>query len=251
MQTESVGLMSTGGVAISIVIFYGILLRYALVDVGPVTELALRWPPARRFALTEVEAVIRISAGGLLQLAFCCGLLFFTDVSLGELHLLDVDPAILVYGVALGVGEAALATFLGYVAIQVGLAVSATRNPRTTDEWLSLARSGWMRLFLQAVDASPVAAVLLSLLYIVVEETIFRGSLLTVLADSGVTWALSVSVLLFCAAQTFRMPSWHSALFPVMGAIVVGFIHGLLFLSVPLLLPLLVAHCVFFLVVML
>jgi hypothetical protein len=250
METEGAALLPAAGVILAIIIFYGVLLRYALADVGPVTQLALRWPRARRFTLTEIEAIIRITAGGLLQLAFCCGLLIYTGLSLGELHLLDVNLSFIVWGAALGVGEAGLATFFGYVGVQVGLAVSPTRTPRTTDEWLSLARSGWMRLFLQAVEATPFVAVLLSLLYIVVEETIFRGILLTVLADSGAIWALSASVLLFCIAQTFRMPSWHSALFPVMGAIVIGLIHGLLFLSVPLLLPLLVAHCVFFLVVM-
>jgi CAAX prenyl protease-like protein len=250
MMEKGVAPISAAGIILSIVIFYGTLLRRALVDVEPLTQLALRWRSARRFALADVEAIIRITAGGLLQLAFCWGLLTYTGLSLGEVHLLDVDPAILVLGVALGVGEAALATFFGYVGVRVGLAVAPTRTPHTTDEWLSLARSGWMRLFLRAVEANPVVAVVLSLLYIMVEETIFRGILLTALADSGATWALPASVLLFCVAQTFGMPSWQSALFPVMGAIVIGVIHGLLFLSVPLLLPLLVAHCVFFLVVM-
>jgi hypothetical protein len=59
---------------------------------------------------------------------------------------------------------------------------------------------------------------------------------------------LDVSVALFTAAQVFRMPSWRSAMFPALGARTLGVVDGLLFLAVPTILPLIVAHIVFFLV---
>jgi hypothetical protein len=170
------------------------------------------------------------------------------DVRLNELQPAELQPELIVLGIALGIGEAALATFIGYVGIQVGLRVAPGHTPASVDEWLALARSGWMRLFFQAAEITPALALCLSLLYIAVEETVFRGVIITALRDSIPVLALTVSVLLFALTQTFRMPSWHSAMFPVLGAVVVGVIHGLLFLAVPSILPLIVAHFVFFVV---
>ena len=52
--------------------------------------------------------------------------------------------------------------------------------------------------------------------------------------------------MLFIAVQVFNMPSWHSAMFAVLGALVIGLVHGGLYLAVPNLLPLIIAHMVTF-----
>jgi hypothetical protein len=234
---------------VAVVAFYGVVLNRTLDDVRRPTQLLLhRFPAARRYASGEVEAGVRLGLGVLLQLLFCAGLIALLGVALGRLQPAELQPALIALGVALGIGEAALATFVGYVGMQVGLTIAPRHTPATADEWLALSRSGWMRLFFQAAEIMPALAIGLSLMYIAVEETVFRGVIITVLRDASPVLALAVSILLFALTQTFRMPSWHSAMFPVLGAVVVGLIHGLLFLAVPAILPLIVAHFVFFIV---
>lgn len=64
---------------------------------------------------------------------------------------------------------------------------------------------------------------------------------------SGFAIAFTASLVLFVAMQVFFMASWRAAMFPVVGALVMGVVHGLLAWRVPHLLPLVVAHIVFFL----
>jgi hypothetical protein len=237
-------------IVLAVVGFYGLVLNRSLSDVrGPTQLLLRRFPAAKRYSSGEVEAVVRLGLGGILQLLFCAVLIAALGVRLDELQLAALEPALVILGVLLGLGEAALATFAGYTGMQAGMALAPGRAPADADDWLALSRSGWMRLFFQAAEITPSLAVGLSLMYIAVEETVFRGVVITMLGDAGpAAAALAVSILLFALAQTFRMPTWHSAMFPVLGAIVVGLVHGLLFLAVPSILPLIVAHFTFFVV---
>jgi CBS-domain-containing membrane protein len=63
---------------------------------------------------------------------------------------------------------------------------------------------------------------------------------------AGAGLALGIAAFFFLLVQTFHMPSWRAALFPVIGATVLSVVHGSLFLAVPDILPLIVAHIVFF-----
>ena len=78
---------------------------------------------------------------------------------------------------------------------------------------------------------------------------LFRGMALTFLRPNGPIVAIVGSTFLFIAVQFTGMPSWFSALPAACGAVVVGLVHGYLFWSVPTILPLLVAHLVYFLFV--
>jgi hypothetical protein len=236
-------------VVLAVLGFYGIMLNRSLYDVRRPTQVLLRrFPAARRYSSGEIDAVVRLGIGGLLQLLFCAGLVAVFGVGLTQLQSADLHAGLVALGVALGIGEAALATFVCYVGMQVALTVAPGETPASADDWMTLSRSGWMRLFFQAAEIAPALALGLSLMYIAVEETVFRGVIITVLRDSSPVLAVAVSTLLFTLAQTFQMPSWHSAMFPVLGAVVVGLIHGVLFLAVPSILPLIVAHFVFFVV---
>jgi hypothetical protein len=48
--------------------------------------------------------------------------------------------------------------------------------------------------------------------------------------------------------QTLFMPTLLSSMFPAIGAIVLGSVNSLLYCAVPSLVPLIIAHTVFFLV---
>jgi hypothetical protein len=231
------------------VAFYGGVFRFALLNVTPLTRVVLRSTLFRQRTIAELESVIRVNFGVLLQLAFCLVLMGVTGIAAADLYSLKFDPILILYGMALGIGEAGLATLLAYIVVQLGLLLFPRRTPRSSEEWISLARSGWVRVFSQAAGASPRLAIILTLLYIMVEETVFRGVVLLLLQDWHPYAAVAGSVVLFASVQVFRMPSWQSAVFPVIGAMVVGLIHAALFMAVPNLLPIVIAHWVFFLIV--
>lgn len=84
-------------------------------------------------------------------------------------------------------------------------------------------------------------------LQVTMEEVVFRGVMISFLQQPvGAVAAAAISGALFAVMQAFHMPTWKSAMFPVIGALVMGLVHGWLLLATGLLVPLIVAHIVFF-----
>jgi CAAX prenyl protease-like protein len=204
------------------------------------------------YATDELDKTVRLVVAALMQVLFCVGLVFLTGVPLAAMMWDPVDPVLLVFAVPLGIGEAAFGSFLGEVAMRAAMQLAPSRVPAETSAWLALLKGGWMNLFVRAAESAPLPLVIsLTILYVGVEEIVFRGIALTVFAPLGPLAAFTLALGLFVSVQCFHMPSWESALFPVVGALVLGTVHGLLFLAVPQLLPLMVAHAVFLLVAIL
>ena len=78
------------------------------------------------------------------------------------------------------------------------------------------------------------------------EEIVFRGITQNYFLSYGNVTAALISLILFVYMQTFLMPSGLSAMFPVVGAFVMGAVHSYLHMKVPFLLPLIIAHMIFF-----
>jgi hypothetical protein len=83
-------------------------------------------------------------------------------------------------------------------------------------------------------------------LYIAGEEIIFRSVLVGMALPLGRAAAVATSTVFFSLIQTLHMPSWRSGVFPVVGALITGMIHGTPFLLVPEIWPLIVAHLTLF-----
>jgi hypothetical protein len=198
-------------------------------------------------AVDEVDSVVRMAMAAAMQLAFACVLVAVLGVSVAELVPDELRLELVLLGVVLGAGEALLGSFLGTIAMRVAAKLAPQSAPADAAQWLTVGRGGWMRLFLRTAEAAPLRfGLVVMTLYIAVEEVIFRGVLISYLDEGGAAVALTLSVLAFVAVQVFSMPSWHAAIFPVVGALVVGVVHGSLYLAVPDLLPLVVAHLVLF-----
>jgi membrane protease YdiL (CAAX protease family) len=225
-------------------------LYYSVVD-GKVTSwskplAALVGIPSGR-SYNEGRSLVRLSLAGGGQLLFWLLLLLLTGVIPWPAITDSFHPLPLVYGVLLGIGEMALSSFLCHVLVQAIVAIAPGRGPTQMQDWLAISRGGWMREYLNTIDTAPLpAAILLTILYVSVEELVFRGTILPFAAVLGVPLAVAIATLLFAGVQVFQLPSWRSALFPVVGALVMGLLHSVLFLSVPNIIPLIVAHCVFF-----
>jgi hypothetical protein len=206
-----------------------------------------RLPITARRTPVELDSITRLVVSTTLQMAFLAGLTLATGVEIGPLVSQHFHASLIAYGLALGIAEMALASMLCYGLIRFVITLRGRGGERDLDSWLSLTRAGWMRLFLRTAEAAPLPLVLLvSLLYITVEELVFRGVLMTFLRGLGGVIALTLPLVVFLAAQTFRMPSRESAMFPLVGALVVGVTHGSLLLAVPNVVPLVVAHLAFF-----
>jgi membrane protease YdiL (CAAX protease family) len=148
--------------------------------------------------------------------------------------------------VALGVTEMTLSSFLCFLAIKAAMLVRLRTVPSELKDWLTMARAGWMRHHLRTIEIAPLPLTgALILLQVGSEELVFRGVMINVFQPAGAALAVGASVVLFTLMQAFQMPTWYSAMFPMVGAFVMGIVHGVLFLLVPDILPLIVAHLSF------
>lgn len=233
--------------AVVIVVYYRYLLDYVRsTAVAKLTGVvAERTDFGRKHALEDIENLVTLSVSILMQAGLFVLLCVTTSFNFETLRP-KASPVLLGYGALLGLAEMAFASFLGLLAMKITMAI-APAAPTRMHHWYVLANSGWMRLFNKAQDLLPKwQSLVLVAAYITVEELIYRGVVLEVLTPLGSFWAILISTLVFTGYQAFNIPTWRAAMFPVLGALVVGIVHGLLFMLVPDLWPLVVAHIVFF-----
>lgn len=203
---------------------------------------------ATSYSTAELDGVVRLVLASVMQLAFCVAIFMVSGIALADLLPDEIRPELIAYGLALGVGEAALATHVANVGMRAAMELPRADVPSDTDEWLSMGRGGWMRYYIKTAEIVPLPLMIaITVLYIGVEEIVFRGIVINAFDETAAAIALIASVTLFMVVQLFHMPSWHSAMFAVLGALVIGLVHGLLYLAVPDLTPLIVAHVVLFL----
>ena len=218
------------------------LLRQTLGVLAAGTTLARRWSWA------EADGVVRLVLAGLLQAAFIVVLVALTPVSVSDLLPHRWDARLIPLGILLGVGEAGLATQLALLASRCAQAWRPGDTPATAEGWLSVARGGWIRYYLRTAEAAPAwLLVAATVLYVAGEEIVFRGIVISCLDGLAAPVAVALSTALFVLVQCFYTPGWQTALFPMIGALVVGIVHGVLFALVPDLTPLIVAHAAMFL----
>jgi hypothetical protein len=212
-------------------------------------SLRKRLPRTRYSSSVQADNIVRLSLAGLLQLLFLAALALALEVDVPRQLAQGFHPLLILYGALLGVGEMAFSSFLCHAVGRLAMAVAPGRVPPSMQDWMVVAKAGWMRAYLDTINAVPWTVSLgLIVLYVTVEEIIFRGILTQCFLPLGPGPAVVLSTGLFAIVQTVQMPSWSSTLFPVLGALVMGLAHGALFLAVPNLVPLIVAHCVFFLI---
>lgn len=204
---------------------------------------------ARTHSVDEVDSTLRLGIAVVFQASFCACLVAATRTDIVDAVFGDLSPILIVYGVILGVSEAALGSYLGHVCMRIAMKVAPARVPATTREWLAIAKGGWMRLYMNTARVAPIAVVIaLTFFYVSVEEIVFRAVVIEYFDAWGAVVAIAVSTFMFMLVQVFHMPSWHAAMFPVVAASAIGVVHGALYFAVPTLAPLVVAHFVLFVV---
>jgi hypothetical protein len=238
-----------------VAIYYGVVVRLVGEPVARrvLTVVAGRSTWARTRSIADLDGVIRLLLAGLMQLSFVATIIALFAVQPSRILPGRPDPVLIGFGVVLGVAEAALGTQLAFLASRVADALRRGGQPLSLEAWLTVARGGWMRYYLRTAATAPFPVLALATtLYVVGEELVFRGVVLGVGVPAlGPVVAGCLSVVLFVLAQVFYTPGWRTALFPMVGALAIGVIHACLFVLVPDITPLIVAHVVMFLVAVL
>lgn len=190
----------------------------------------------------EAEAVGKLACASVAQAAFA--VLLLAAFRLDPRAISGFQPILIILGVVLGFGEMSLSRFFCTAMVHL----NGFGNSRlAVAEWLAASRSGWMGLFAGTIGSAPswFSATIIAV-YVAGEEIVFRAILISVLAPNGPVFAVGISTLLFVAAQAFNMPTLRAAAFPMVGALVVGIIHGALYWRTRDVVPLIGAHLAYF-----
>lgn len=194
------------------------------------------------------KGVIELPCIVLTHLFFCvilaktCGIAFPAPGAV-SLH----APYLLLYGILLGLGIMGTASLLGRFYIEIMHTLFPKKFPTDMKHWLVMVRSGWIRHYLHVLQALPLPiALLIAFGQVCGEEIVFRGILTPYFLPYGQLTAIILSTLLFMYMQLFQMPNRVSGIFPMIGALVMGTVGSILYLQVPDLLPLMIAHMIFF-----
>jgi Type II CAAX prenyl endopeptidase Rce1-like len=198
------------------------------------------------FPARDVYGAVRLVAAALLQALFFFVMSWVFRPPISSFFPAGFDGLILALSIVLGIGEMAVATLLGYSVMQA-VALADTIARRTSPDWRPIARGGWIQMYFKTIQVLPAPFGLASVFgYIAFEECIFRIIVTGTLAAESPYVAVTISTILFVIYQQFHTPSWRTAVFPMLGATVVGLVHGTIYLFVPNIGPLIIAHCSFF-----
>lgn len=209
---------------------------------------------ARRLHLTKFyplemsKGVVELAMIVISHILFCIGMVQLFSINFLKIGLFKIHLTHFVYGFLLGIGEVSFAMMLSQIAVAIVQQFFSKSAPKNVDTWLSISRGGWVRHYFQAFEILPFwFAGFIIMLQIASEEFFFRGILFNYYLPYGASLSISITTTFFVLMQLFFMPNIFAAMFPVIGALVIGIFHGMLYSQVPELIPLITAHFVFFL----
>jgi hypothetical protein len=236
-------------VCLSVAVFHTTFYRSVVRRWGrPANAVVRRTAVLTRHPRRDVDATAKLVAAALAQSAFA--LLLVAAARLGPPAMFEpIRVELLLMGCLLGLAELSLATLVCGVVVETALLLAPERRRgEVARAWLMEGRGGWMGQFAatQRVASRTFATFVISL-YVAGEEVVFRGVLIHVLRPAGSLAAVGIAAILFVVAQVRYLPSARAAVFPAVGAAVIGSVHGMLFWRVPDLLPLVAAHLTFLL----
>lgn len=237
-----------------LVAFYGFIQLYYHYIKKYIFSRAPKWAIAsgltRHYTLTVATGAVQFMAIVLTHVIVCISLCAMTGIQppfTPVLPLLSVLSCVLI-----GIGCVCVATLLCQCGMHIGKAFFPVTVPETEEGWWCVARAGWMRHHQHHRMILPCGlAFTMVLLQLAAEEIIFRVVMLQLLHDAGAVTAIILSTLYFMYMQTFHLPSFASAMFPVIGALVLGLVNAVLYTCDSSVMALLIVHMSYFIVAIL
>jgi hypothetical protein len=238
--------IGSAAAAVAIFVCYYWLLKDFLGVVS--RRIVPRLPGGSKYTTKELYSVVKTVLGVTSQaLLIVAVLIVFPSTRPTSLHLFGsivLAPA----GVLLGLAEMAASIIAAQYVLRIFDLVAARFDLRgaslPTQVWIDLSRAGWMGTMATIRKRFP-RSLSISLVWaqVACEEAMFRHCFPLLIGGAPGRW---VSAGLFVIMQMFGMPGWRSALFPVIGAAVMGVTHAYVYALSPFLLPLIIAHATSF-----
>ena len=199
-----------------------------------------------KYPFSQIVGVIELVFVAFCHLLFCILLLFLFKIELFA-SIKDTNALDCFYGILIGIGTVGFSILACTAVIKVIETVAPNEAPKSLEGWMAIANAGWIRHHKHTIKVLPFyLALLIITLQVGSEEIIFRAILTHIFMPYGAKIALIIATLLFIYMQTLHMPSKTSAMFPVVGATIMGITHGLLYLENPSIIPLIISHVAFF-----
>ena len=226
-----------------VLLYYYIFKRILFLAIRYMVDLIPSSGRLSRNDLIYVSQMIMLAATHLIFVFVIAGLI---NVNLRSLFSTSDITGACIVGVFLGLGEMGCAALLCRLLIE-GLMSWRSREKGSVEWWVVGAKAGWIRHHLRTVQLLPIPIALSVIaIQVTAEETMFRGLLLELLSPLGAFYAASISVALFTVIQCLHMPNWQSAMFPVVGGLVMGVVNTYLMAQYQNITPLAISHVVFF-----
>jgi hypothetical protein len=208
--------------------------------------IALKTSSIQNYPFSQIVGVVKLSIVAICHVIFCASLVSVFKI---DIYSIIKNTSILscIYGVFIGIGSMGISFLLCSVGMRVCEIFAKQNTPSTLHGWMTVANAGWIRHHKHTLKILPAyLALLIITLQIGSEEIIFRAVLTDIFIPFGIVIAFCISTILFIYMQTLHMPSKTSAMFPVLGATVMGISHELIYLNDPSIIPLIISHLTFF-----
>ncbi len=244
------GFIEKLGISLFFIIFF---YHYAKSFIYSISySLAIWFGIAKHYPLEVAKGSVELPLMVCFHLLFCalCIYLFSVPIKSALSFSYHSIFPLIVLGVLLGVGLMGFSSLLCRAVIECLRSMDSS-FPQDVSQWLIMVRSGWVRHYFHTLDVLPFyIALLIVCAQVCCEELMFRGVWIHYFS-SGPMVSIIMSTCLFMGMQVFHMPSRLSVIFPLVGSMVIGLVHGILYSCVPSLIPLMVSHATFFLVAVL
>jgi membrane protease YdiL (CAAX protease family) len=220
--------------------------KKAIFEAAP--KLASKTTLIYKYPYSQVVGLIELFIVATFHVLFCIALLYFFNVDARSIFL-NVTITDCLFGVLIGIGSMGTSTLLCTTAMKLvdQYSIRNGKKSRSLKEWYAISSAGWIRHHKHNIQILPLfLALIIITMQVGSEETIFRSVLFQAYAPFGIKTAFIISTLLFIYMQVFHMPSMLSAMFPMIGAFVMGIVHGILYIYHPTVVPLIISHIAFF-----
>lgn len=211
----------------------------------PAYYLARLFKLTKKYSIEEARGAIGFLLVVLTHILFAFFLYFALNIKFQLLGFNIPSLNTIILGIFLGAGLAGTSMIICLFFVKL-----FSLFTRFTEEEIMIALpGGWLKSYEHVKIVTPAfISIPVIVLQLACEEVIFRGMFIHFFINLGAFYSLIISALLFAFMQIFLIPTLRGALFPVIGALLMGFVHGYLFLIMGSIWPLIVSHTVFFMI---
>ena len=234
-------------ICLTMLAFYYIICKSIIINkIAP--YIAKQCQFTKKYSVERSKGILELPIIAVSHVLFVILLMAIFSIHLNDIGLFKGSWSQAILGAFIGLGCMGISTLLCQFYVYLLHTLPLNNKPENLESWLAVSRGGWLRHHIHVIETLPLWLVLLTIiLQVSSEEIIFRGILIHYFSTYGPLLSIAIPLILFIIMQASFMPSTMNAMFPMIGATVMGIVHSLLYLHASLLMPLIIAHITFFL----